>query len=189
MTTVPELIKFGAGTDRGPAYLYPDVIHHDIDAGRNGRLIIAAAGRHVELVQNLVSCLREPLSLLYVLVVPRGSGALPGRYEAPAEMSRGEVGDFLAEFAQFLEHDGRHHLWVASPGHGTVVYDRHNLIYAYGPLDCFEHLMVQMGLQPDRPLVPVPHWHAYHAEFDAAQNHLLHRFAWVRSDLREDDEE
>ncbi len=189
MNMRPELVKFGAGADRGPAHLYPDVVYHDADTGPSGRLIIAAAGGHVALVQNLVSCLQEPLRLLYVLVVPRGDAVLPGRYEAPTELSHAEVFAFFAEFAPFLEHDGRHHLWVGSPGHGTVVYDRHNLIYAYGPLDCFEHHTAQMRRQPDRPDVPVPHWHAYHPEFDGAEDRLLRRFAWVRSELRQSDQQ
>ena len=46
------------------------------------------------------------------------------RYEAPNEMSRQELLDFLAEYSEFLESDGRHHLWVANPEEGTIVYDR-----------------------------------------------------------------
>ncbi len=188
MDMVPELIKFGAGPERGPAYTYEGVVHHENQGGSNGRLVMAPATGQVALVKSLVSCLHEPLRLLYVLVVPRGANVMPGRYEAP-ELSRGEALDFLAEFSSFLEQDGRHHLWVASPGQGTVVYDRHNLIYAYGPLACYERQAVQQGLHAGRPEVPSPHWHAYHPEFDASQNELLKRFGWIRSALRESDEE
>ncbi len=188
MSSVLELIKFGAGADRGPAYTYEGVVHHENEGGPNGRLVMAPARGQVALVQRLVSCLPEPLRLLYVLVVPRGTNVLPGRYEAP-ELSRVETTDVLAEFSSFLEQDGRHHLWVASPGHGTIVYDRHNLIYAYGPLECYERQAIQQGLHAGRPEVPSPHWHAYHPEFDASQHALLQRFDWVRSALRESDDE
>ena len=47
--------------------------------------------------------------------------------------------EFLREFGRFLCEDSRHDLWVRShDDDATIVLDRHNVIYAYGPLDAFE---------------------------------------------------
>jgi hypothetical protein len=46
------------------------------------------------------------------------------------------VEKFLNEFGRFVREDSRHDLWVRShDDDATIVLDRHNLIYAYGPLD------------------------------------------------------
>lgn len=188
MNAIVQLAKFGAGDEAGSAFSYPGVIHHDDASEGGGRLILAPTRGHVELLSGLLECLPEPLRVLYVLVVPRGAEFSAARYEAPQEFSRRDVQDLLTEFSDFFERDGRHHLWIANPGVGTMVYDRHNLIYAYGPLDCFTQVALRHGLRIGRPEVPSPHWHAYHAEFDDTQRDLLSRFAWVQKPLRHSDE-
>ncbi len=146
------------------------------------------AHSHIRLVSSLATCLPEPYRILYVLVVSRSIAANAARYESANELSRQGLGDFLAEFSEFFESDGRHHLWVANLQGGTIVYDRHNLIYAYGPLDRFVEIAEAQGLHNGSVEIPVPHWHAYHADCDATQRRLLARWDWVESPLLTRDE-
>ncbi len=75
----------------------------------------------------------EPFCILYVLTIPR-SEERPGRYES-APVSREEARQFLSRFREFFENDARHHIWIKSiDGPDLLVYDKHNVIYAYGPL-------------------------------------------------------
>lgn len=51
---------------------------------------------------------------------------------------------FLREFRAYFESDGRHHIWVSSlqasalQASATLVYDQHDVIYAYGPLESLQ---------------------------------------------------
>jgi hypothetical protein len=72
-----------------------------------------------------------------------------------------------------------------------LVYDRHNLIYAYGPLPEFVAILMRQGLtevQPDSIVVPDPHSHHYHPVFDSDAERLLNSLEWKRSPLPEQDE-
>ena len=107
------------------------------------RLCIGASREGSGLLQALSRLLAAPMLLLYVLVVPRGS--LPGRYQSD-DLSRDQLDTLFERFAQFWDHDGRHSIWLRSHADdATLVYDRHNLIFAYGPLDRFESLLASLG--------------------------------------------
>lgn len=121
------------------------------------------------------------------IVVPRVEEVSPGRYEAPSELSRQALLGFLAEFSEFLEGDGRHHIWVANPDYGTLVYDRHNVLYAYGPLDDYSAVLTARGLRTGVVEIPSPHWHGYHQENDAALRRLLARWPWKFKSLAPQD--
>ena len=63
-------------------------------------------------------------------------------------MERREAEDFLRGFSRFLESDGRHHLWISSvPDGATLVYDGHNILYAYGPLELYEQVLAARGMR------------------------------------------
>lgn len=127
-----------------------------------------------------------------MLVVPRGEGE-PGRYQSP-ELTRQDVHDFLRGFEGFLEGDGRAHLWVTSvdppaPPVGTLVYNRHDLIYAYGPILQYELVLEDRGLDlSDGVDIPSPHSHHYNVEFDAEASRLLDYWDWLQSPLKPSDE-
>ena len=77
----------------------------------------------------------EPFFVLYVLVVSRKEENETARYQS-GEVSRAEVQAFLERFEDYLENDGRHHIWIHSPeSSATLVYDNHDVIYCYGPLE------------------------------------------------------
>jgi len=180
-------VKFGAGSEQRESYQYHNVFERQRFSDGEERLRIGPGRGHVELMIELIERLSEPLRLLYVLVAARGRDQ-PGRYEAASGMSFDDTENFLKEFADFLQSDGRHHLWVSSPGFGTIVYDRHDVLYAYGPLDKFVEVLQANGLKEGKVEVPAPHWHGYHQDFDEAQSQVLSRFQWIHSKLRTGDD-
>jgi hypothetical protein len=180
-------VKFRAG-EKDASHQYHNVFERQRLADRQERLRIGPSRGHVDLMVELVECLPEPLRLLYILIEPHGDRHRPGRYEAASGMSFEETEAFLREFGDFLQSDGRHHLWVASPGHGTVIYDRHDMLYAYGPLDRFVSVLRANGLHEGPLVIPVPHRHGHHSEFDEAETRLLSRLQWIQSPLRDGDD-
>lgn len=85
---------------------------------------------------HLASVLAGGCQILYVLHTTR-TGAQLGRYESP-ELDLERLRQFFQEFGKFLSEDSRHDVWLHSHvDDATIVLDRHNLIYAYGPIDAF----------------------------------------------------
>src|SRR5206468_10147135 len=111
-----------------------------------------------------------------------------GRYESP-ELSLDDVSWFFETFGRFLDEDSRHDIWVRShTDDATIVLDRHNLIFAYGPLDVFENELVAAGLTAATPKeIPDPHVHNYHAEWDDTERGILKALDWTVKPLREQD--
>jgi hypothetical protein len=152
------------------------------------RLVIAASRGGVDLMLDLARVLEGPFRILYVLVVPRGERAA-GRYETP-ELDRADVERLLVRFRAFLETDGRHHLWLASPDEeALLVFDRHDILYAYGPIEAYEARLAYRGFHPGALEIPVPHLHAYHVENDADARDLAEAAAWTWSPLQDPDED
>ena len=78
-----------------------------------------------------------------------------------------------------MERDGRHHIWVMSlPAKSTLVYDNHNVIYAYGPIADFQTGLEVAGLKGGEVRLPVPHHHRYNAEFDDVERGILKHWDW-----------
>ena len=184
------LYKFGNGAAKDLPSVYADVWAREPMSGTE-RLTIAPSTNHVGLLKDLLDALPEPMWLLSVLVVPRGEGEA-GRYQSPEPLSREEVTQLLAGFKDFLERDGRQNVWIrAASGTAMLVYDRHNLIYAYGDLTGFVSILTRHGLTEvpaDSITVPDPHSHHYHAAFDSEAGRLLGSLAWNRTPLLEQDQ-
>jgi hypothetical protein len=157
--------------------------------GGGSRLVIAPAQGHIETLLKLLPAMTGPFWLLYVLVVPRGH-AESGRYQSPEPQSEVEVKDFLTSFSGFLEKDGRHNLWIASTSSSQMlIYDRHNVIYAYGPLDAWKQLLAADAFT-EVPMIrfPSPHAHHYHESLDSEEDRLLSYYDWRRTPLKSSDE-
>jgi hypothetical protein len=163
------IYKFGyldeAGVDR--PYQYGNFWARQKTSGPN-RLVIATSTRHADLLFQLATVMNEPYGLLYVLQVPRNDIHAEGRYQNPEPISRVELGSFLQKFGDFLENEGRHHLWIMSiDKSANLVYDRHNVFYAYGPLELFEGILFRNNVQKtDEVLFPDPHVHHYNPQLD-----------------------
>jgi hypothetical protein len=153
------------------------------------RLVIAPRAHYIDLLQRLAACLHEPFLLLYVLVVPRGEGE-PGRYQNEFPLSSIQLQEFLASYSDFFEHDARHNLWIRSQfDDGLLVYDRHNLIYAYGPLERFIEELTSSGLSESEDVfMRLPHVHHYHEALDSDAKRLHTKESWIISPLRPGDE-
>lgn len=134
----------------------------------------------------LSTVLSEPYCLLYVLHTPRGE-APSGRYQSQP-ITRDELVGFLRKYGEFLSSDARFDIWVHSlKDNGTVVWDRHNHFFAYGPISSFSEHLIRAGFH-EGALEPLgAHCHHYRAEFDAVAAELMTAFDWQHSALREED--
>jgi len=184
-----KLFKFGFLNPEAQEFSYPGVWAEEKTIGPS-RLVIAPKSDHVELLLQLIAVMPEPFLLLYVLVVPRG-GSEAGRYECPEPQSQLATAEFLEDFRNYLELDGRHHLWIRSNVNGSMlVYDRHNVVYAYGGLEGIEEVLLSAGLQKTNSVrFPAPHVHQYNEHFDRDEHRLLLQWPWVHTQLREQDDE
>jgi hypothetical protein len=158
------------------------------DAGGDGRLLIASRRTRAHPLQLLAAHLKGPFGILYVLHTPRGD-AKPGRYESPL-LSRAELDAFLAEHHDFFSRDSRHDIWLHdTDSGGMLVWDRHDIIHAYGPLEDFKRALRKSGYEPGKVEIPDPHQHHYHAAFDGAQAKVLKAFEWHATPLKPEDEQ
>ena len=156
--------------------------------GIGKRIVAGVPDSDPSVFQRMLSCLSEPFHFLYVLHTPRGE-AQPARYQSPL-MSISEVEGFLARFGRFLSSDGRFDLWACSPGSdGTVVWDRHVQLFAYGPVEQFASALRSLGFQEGQTLLPGPHEHHYRAELDSLARELIEAIDWSSSPLRPEDEQ
>lgn len=152
------------------------------------RLYFTTDNGFVSLVLSLSEAMVEPFYFLYVLIVSRRAEHDEARYQSP-ELSREKLRSFLSYNTNFFEQDGRHNLWIHSPtNNATIVYDRHQIGYAYGPMEIFKSILEKNELKevPDIKRY-IPHAHCYHAEFDDEETSVIKTFEWRKSPLREQD--
>jgi hypothetical protein len=163
---------------------------YEVETMSNGarRVVAGVPGGDTMIFRALTSCLEPPYFVLYVLHTPRGEGD-PGRYQSPA-LSKDEFSEFLGKYADFLEADSRFDIWShSSISGGTVVWDRHNLLFAYGPLESYEQALEALGYSHGKAGVKFAHVHFYRSEFDASAESLLNYFEWGRKPLQPEDEQ
>jgi hypothetical protein len=153
------------------------------------RLVIGPSGAHVELMLGLAQTWRtQQFYILYLLLISH-SGAELGRYKSPLIESLEDLQVFFYTYETFLESDGRHHIWIGSPANdGLLVYDQHNLIFAYGDLSCYEKVLASKGFTVNEFWFPCPHSHSYPATNAQQEEDLLRHFPWQRTPLQEGDE-
>ncbi len=157
------------------------------------RLRIAPNSGHVGLLLHLASKLPEPYGVLYVLLVPRNGHQQEGRYQSPF-LNFEELSGFMLRFQTVFEGDGRAHVWIASIDEegeaiGTLIYDKHDVIFAYGPIKDFEELLVSKGLRKAEPTpLPIPHTHHYNFQYDEDVVKLMDTFEWRFTALRPADD-
>ena len=155
--------------------------------GSQTRLKIGFDSAQDGCVMELALGLAGPFQLLYVLHTTRTRAEL-GRYES-AVVSIEDVHQFLRRFGPFLAQDARHDFWLRShDDDATIVLDRHNVIYAYGPLDLFEAALFRIGAgSRGLPRIPDPHVHHYHDEWDDSEREVLAALPWIRKPLKDSD--
>jgi hypothetical protein len=153
------------------------------------RLVIGPSSQHVELMLALARTWPiQQFYALYVLLISH-SGADSGRYQSPLIDSFEDLEVFLYTYETFLESDGRHHIWIGSPTNdGLLVYDQHNVIFAYGDMSRYEQVLASRGFSQREFWFPCPHRHAYPPTNVQQEQELLRHFSWQRSPLQEGDE-
>ncbi len=182
-----KAVKFTDINDETVPYVYPDVWQKQQTTGPE-RIVFAPASGQTDLIIELTRLLPEPFGILYVLLVPRTGENEPSRYQSGQPCDRNELEAFLNQFRDFFECDGRHHLRIMSlSGQAQIIYDNHNLIYAYGPLDMFVSAAEANGLTQGAAIIPSPHAHHYNAPFDADERALLNYWEWLWFPLAEGD--
>jgi hypothetical protein len=182
------LFKLGSISSEGiRRFRYPNAFQIERTTGPN-RLLVRVEDTPLSWLWKLALPLAAPFSILYVLHTSR-CGSQLGRYQSPS-LDFEATNGFIAEFYEFLTNDSRHDLWVHSSGSdATVVVDRHDLIYAYGPLEQFRAVLKD-GLSETRVEgPPYPHVHMYHAEYDESERKILRYFKWSRSPLLSGDQQ
>lgn len=156
--------------------------------GQNPKVLATAPGGDPIVFRRLMDCLRPPYFLLYLLHTPRGEGE-PGRYQS-GQLSRDTVTEFLDRFGNLLHADARHDFWLhSSLDRATIVWDRHNLIHAYGPTDAYARTLAELGFTMGEPTIPFPHMHSYRPEFDDDARAVLEALEWHYAPLRPEDEQ
>ena len=166
---------------------HPPVFKQTAMSDNGTRLIVGVPAGDVEVMRKLAACLEQPYYILYVLLTPRGEENA-GRYQSPL-VERSQLDLFLTKYAAYLRSDGRFNLWVHSPSlEATLVWDHHNLLYAYGPLAGYEEILRSMGFSPGSLEIPKPHGHRYRPECDADAAAVMSHFDWRHSELRPEDE-
>jgi hypothetical protein len=152
------------------------------------RLCIGAAGGPVDVLLDLAETMGGPYVVLYVLRVARTRNE-PGRYQSrPLQLD--ELVALFERYRDFFERDARHDVWVASRHGGQLVYDEHDVIYAYGDLDAYTDVLTGRGFQATDHVGPTSaHSHCYHTQFDDAQTDLLNGdWGWIHTPLRPENE-
>lgn len=168
-------------------YRYGDIYQLQDISGVQ-RLIIGPSGSHIDMLLDLSDLFEEPFRIIYVLVDPIGvKEDDTGRFEFDGEMTRAEMRAFFERFREFFECDARHHIWVTAKN-GTVIYDQHNILYAYGPILDIEQILLSKGLTPGDVEFPYPHMHAFHQEMNPHLEALLkeYNWRWFPLDTRQD---
>ncbi|MCX5677031.1 MAG: hypothetical protein NTX87_18740 [Planctomycetota bacterium] len=167
---------------RGRPHQYPNIWARE-KAGARERLVLAPAEKHVDLVIDLLGEMPEPFGILYVLLVSR-CDRKAGRYQSQDVTDRPTTERFLRDYADYFENDGRHHVWVASVGEeageaAQVIYDNHNIVYAYGLIERLIDVAAQWSLTEQSEVrFPVPHQHQYNREYDGDEDRLMQQHAW-----------
>ena len=168
-------------------YSHPALFSVARTEGDREKVLTAAPGSDALIFVTLAELLTPPCFLLYVLHTPRGEGP-PGRYQSD-EMNRGEVGEFLRRFADLLRVDARFDLWLHSPAdQATIVWDRHDLIHAYGPTASYVATLRGLGFEAGELAIPAPHEHHYHAACDEQARAVIDS-GWRHSPLKPEDEQ
>ena len=152
------------------------------------RLEITTKDSTLALLSEIVGAWTPPFHILYVHIVPLTEHP-EGRYQSPAIYDLSDMGLFLSRFGRFLETDGRHSFWIASPATGCqAIYDRHEILYVYGDDDRVETALQRRGFESEQPRIPAPHVHHFRHELNADFDELMAYWDWVPSPLREDDD-
>lgn len=184
------LPKFGTLDSRGEsvAHDYGNLYFRQ-PCGEGERLVIGPTNSQIKLLDDLAATFpSQRYYALYVLLLSH-AGRTPGRYQSPLIEGRENLQLFIWNFQNFFEGDGRHHLWIASADSSDlIIYDQHNVIFAYGNLQAFESVLSDSQYSNKEFWFPSPHTHGYDPANVSAEDELMAFFEWKYSDLQPGDD-
>ncbi len=147
------------------------------------RITIAPASGEIELALEIVSGFELPLKILYMLFRPGNYSIAAGRYHSPDILTFEDVENFCHRFRDFLETDGRHHLWIMSANDmgrkQFLIYDNHHLLHVYDDIDRIREIVAKRRFSEGEISVPEPHIHLSKSEFDATEKELIGYWEWI----------
>jgi len=163
--------------------------HYQRLAGPWGDCVaLGAAAEPIRLLLEFARYLSGPFAVLYLLPEPHGAHR-PGRYQSPFPLGRRKVVEFCERFESFLGRDGRHAVWIMTGDCAErLIYDRHEMIFAYGPLEEFERTLAVAGYTPAKIKIPLLRNHHGQADLDPELDRLLDWWPWIRCPLWPGDE-
>ena len=171
------------------AHVYENI--YDIITYGNGTkcLRITASGSLSDLMVKLGALVRGNWYVLYTLLTSH-SGNRPGRYQGiEIENFEGIVALF-DKYKNYFDGDGRHNIWLGSTvNNDLLVYDKHNVIYAYGPIDAFVGRIRSYGYCEGVIKIPSPHTHHYPSENVRFEMSIMNEWDWKWYDLAENDDD
>ncbi|KAB1159745.1 hypothetical protein F7018_05400 [Tenacibaculum aiptasiae] len=179
-----KLVKFVAGDLNNPEIEFN---YGKIFEQSDNSIKIATSKNQIELLSDLLNDLEPPFYILYVLVVSR-IGQKLGRYQSPIFETKKELTKFLNQYRKYFETDARHHIWIGTVENtGLLVYDQHNVIFAYGNVENYRNRLNKNKYKEQNFTFPVPHGHLYHEENDKYERSILKEFDWEIFPLQEND--
>jgi hypothetical protein len=183
------LFKLGVGADGSEPFAASHAFRVEPEGHGPARVVAAPDREQVGLLIELSRTLPGPFHVVYVALATRGLRPT-GRYQSQRPLPRRELETFLDRHREFLERDGRHHLWIGSAEEpSTLVYDQHQLLQLYGRLEAFAAVLRGAGMDEGPVFTPEPHRHLVHEAFDATENDLFASMAWGWNPLEPEDEE
>ncbi|MHC4818291.1 MAG: hypothetical protein ACYTF8_09575 [Planctomycetota bacterium] len=181
--------KLSSAGPNGPSEPHAASGHYQRLAGPWGDAVaLHAPAKPIRLMLKLTRCVPGPFAVLYLL--PECHGAHPhGRYQSPFPLGRRKVVEFCERFERFLERDRRHAVWVMTEDCAErVIYDRRQMLFAYGPLEEFERTLAAEGYGPARIEIPRRLDPRVDADLDPELERLLDWWPWIRCPLWPGDE-
>jgi hypothetical protein len=73
-------------------------------------------------------------------------------------------------------------------GAGALIYDHHNIIFAYGDLDAYKEVLARCGLSEGDVTIPAAHCHHYHSCNNGKEDELSRYWNWKHYPLQDIDE-
>ena len=74
------------------------------------------------------------------------------------------------------------------PSHSQLVYDNHDIIYAYGNVEWYSQFLDTRGFSRQDVKIACPHRHHYNQEFDKCEDEILKYWQWKYFPLQEQDD-
>jgi hypothetical protein len=186
MSNGEMVYKFGTQKNDGRLrHYYGNLFKHEVYPEWS-RVTIGPRAGHVSLMLEIARAWSGPYGILYVLKVSRCNHKA-ARYQSPSPCSFEELERFARYFESYFEGDGRHHLWFSDVNSGSqLVYDNHDLVYAYGNDEQVISLLKARGYTEGGPDIPSPHIHCYNQQFDDREDEIMDYFEWIEFPLQDE---